>query len=96
MSRKAVNQVKATVNNLLLDHEEINAQKAEELAELLSTGTWTHDYPITVQEAREIGLPISTEMPSEVYQLMDLYKSTSKGRPSVAYIPSPYQKSEKN
>ncbi len=89
VSRKAIQQVKATVAELL--RERMGEAKAEEIATLLATGTWTHDYPITVREAREMGLPVSTEMPHEVYQLMQLYPQTAQRRPSVEYIPIPYR-----
>jgi ClpP class serine protease len=94
MSRKAIKQVKETVTEILSDHPQIDAAKAEEMAELLSTGTWTHDYPISVQKATDMGLPISTDMPEEVYNLMDLYAQSKQKRPSVSYIPTPYQQPE--
>ncbi|HEV7666342.1 MAG TPA: hypothetical protein VGQ62_22600, partial [Chloroflexota bacterium] len=56
----------------------------------LASGTWTHDYPITVREAQALGLTISTDMPSEVYDLMQLYPQTAQRRPSVEYVPLPY------
>ena len=87
IAEKAMRQVKATVVDLLDDN--MDPQKAEELATILSSGTWTHDYPITTREARTLGLPISTDMPKEVIQLMTLYPQTAQRRPSVEYIPSP-------
>ena len=51
---------------------------------------WTHDYPISVREAQGMGLPISTNMPKRVYDLMALYPQTTQRRPSVEYIPTPY------
>jgi ClpP class serine protease len=87
VSEKAIRQVKATVARLL--SERMNPEQAEQIAAILSTGTWTHDYPITVEEARELGLPVSTQMPKEVYQLMNLYPQTAQRRPSVEYIPTP-------
>ena len=87
VSEKAIQQVKATVVRLL--SERMNPEQAEQIATKLSTGTWTHDYPITVEEARELGLPVTTEMPKEVYQLMSLYPQTAQRRPSVEYIPTP-------
>ena len=87
VSEKAIRQVKRTVARLL--NERMGSKRAELLATKLTSGTWTHDYPITVEEARELGLPVSTEMPKEVYQLMGLYPQTSQRRPSVEYIPSP-------
>jgi ClpP class serine protease len=87
IAEKALRQVKATVVDLLDDH--MDPQKAEELATILSSGTWTHDYPLTAREARGLGLPISTEMPAEIIRLMTLYPQTAQRRPSVEYIPSP-------
>jgi len=91
VARKAVSQVRNTVREILSHNTRIEAAKADELAELLATGTWTHDYPITVEEARELGLPVSTDMPEEVYKLMNLYRQPAPKRPSVSYIPMPYQ-----
>ncbi len=88
MAEKAIRQVKATVSDLLRDR--IGAERAEQIATTLSTGVWTHDYPINVGEARELGLPVSTDLPKEVYQLMNLYPQTRQRRPSVEYIPTPY------
>jgi ClpP class serine protease len=87
IAEKAIHQVRATVTRLL--NESMDAEHAEKLATKLSSGTWTHDYPITVEEARELGLPVSTDMPKEVYKLMNLYPQTAQRRPSVQYIPSP-------
>jgi ClpP class serine protease len=87
IAEKAIRQVKATVVDLLDDR--MDPQKAEELATVLSSGTWTHDYPITAREARSLGLPINTDLPKEIIQLMTLYPQTAQRRPSVEYIPSP-------
>lgn len=88
IARKAMAQVKKLVRGILSDN--MDPDKAEQLAEVLSSGQWTHDYPITVEEARELGLPVSTEMPEAVYDIMCLYKQSRQRRPSVAYIPMPY------
>ncbi|MEJ5225328.1 MAG: ATP-dependent Clp protease proteolytic subunit [Anaerolineales bacterium] len=87
IAEKAIRQVKHTVSDLLKD--KLPAEQAETLAHTLSSGAWTHDYPITVEEARALGLPISTDMPSEIYQIMALYPQTAQRRPSVEYIPAP-------
>jgi ClpP class serine protease len=70
--------------------QERMADRAAELAHMLASGTWTHDYPITVREAREMGLPVSTDMLSEVYELMAPYPQTAQRRPSVEHVPEPY------
>lgn len=88
VSEKAIRQVKATVTRLL--NEQMGMEQAEKIAAKLTSGTWTHDFPITVEEARELGLSVSTEMPKEIYKLMGLYPQTSQRRPSVEYIPTPH------
>ncbi len=88
LSRKAISQVVATVEEILSDKME--PEKAKETARIMATGTWTHDYPIMVDEARKLGFPVSTDMPKEVYELMALYPQPHQQRPSVQYIPSPY------
>ncbi len=89
MARKAINQVKDTVRSLASTH--LPAETAERLAETLPVGLWTHDYPITAEMARQFGLNVSTELPAEIYQLMNLFPQTAQRRPSVEYIPLPYR-----
>ena len=88
VSRKALRQVKETVQRIVADR--LPPQTAARLADILASGHWTHDYPISAEEARQLGLPVSTDVPTEVYQLMNLFPQAGKGRPSVEYIPVPY------
>ncbi len=87
MSAKAISQVTSLVTTLLEKH--LPKEKAEEVARLISTGQFTHDFPITVERAKSVGLPISTDMPKSIYSLMDLYPQRGVGRPSVNYVPLP-------
>jgi ClpP class serine protease len=89
VGRKAIAQVRAQVRDILVANG-TGADKAEELAETLSTGKWTHDYPIGVTEARGLGLRIRDELPDEVYDLMALYRDPNQRRPSVEFVPTPY------
>lgn len=89
MARKALAQVRTTVEGLLR-HKGWDEARAQEVSSLLATGTWTHDYPIGVAEARTLGLEIGTEMPAEVYDLIALYPQPRNNRPSVQYVPAPY------
>jgi ClpP class serine protease len=89
VSRKAIAQVRRTVQELLV--ERMAPEAAEALADKLATGTWTHDYPIMSEEGKALGLPVSTEMPEEVYQLMALFPQPTRTRPAVEYIPMPYR-----
>jgi ClpP class serine protease len=85
MSQKAQVQVASFVSQVLAKH--MDEKKAAALATVLSEGRWTHDFPITVQAAQQLGLNISTDMPREVYELMDLYPQGNGARPSVLYVP---------
>ena len=89
MARKALRQIRESLVEILTSNR-MAVDKAEALADKLSSGVWTHDYPISVGEAQELGLPVSTDMPQEVYQLMALYPQAGSRRPSVNYIPIPY------
>lgn len=95
VSRKAINQVRHTVMEILQNRGHFDGTKAETMADLLATGTWTHDYPISLEEAQGLGLPVNTGMPEEVYKLMTLYPQARQQRPSVSYIPMPYAPPEK-
>ncbi len=85
ISQKAINQVGKFVAGLL--EKRLPQDKAEALAALLATGQFTHDFPITVELAASFGLPIKTDMPETIYNLMDLYPQAGSGRPSVSYVP---------
>jgi ClpP class serine protease len=87
-AEKALRQVEQSVRHLLTKH--LPVESAEQVAHTLACGTWTHDYPITVAEARNLGLAVSTNMPREVFELMQLFPQTAQRRPSVEYIPLPY------
>ncbi|WP_414580714.1 SDH family Clp fold serine proteinase [Scytonema sp. PCC 10023] len=93
LSRKAINQVQRFVRTLLKDtvpKQKVNPENIENIIDALTTGRVTHDYPITVEEATEMGLPITAGLPRVIYDLMDLYPQPQGGRPSVQYIPMPY------
>jgi len=89
VSRKAIAQLRRTVQDLLA--ERLRPEQAAALADKLATGTWTHDYPITAEEAKALGLPVATEVPDEVYEFMRLFPQPTRTRPSVEYIPIPYR-----
>jgi ClpP class serine protease len=84
VSEKALVQVKQGAVELLTPRMEKSA--AEALAAKLAGGHWTHDYALTAQEARALGLPIKVGMPPEVMQLMRLYPQPIQ-RSGVEYLP---------
>ena len=85
VAQKARLQVVSFVAEVLLKH--LPKERAAALATVLSEGRWTHDFPITVEAATELGLPVSTDMPALIYDLMDLYPQGGGRRPSVIYVP---------
>jgi ClpP class serine protease len=91
MATRAAHQVRRSITRLLRSNG-VEPDKAERLADIFSSGYWTHDYPISVEEARTLGLEVSEDLPEQVYLLMDLYPQVANQRPSVSYIPTPYRR----
>ncbi len=90
-SEKAIRQVEHSVAGLLSD--KMSKQKAVALARKLATGHWTHDYPISAQEAAELGLNVSTEIPNDVLEMMQLYpQPTRQQSGGVEYLPFPVKR----
>jgi ClpP class serine protease len=87
MGRKAIDQIRSQVKSLL--GGKYSTDKAEELAHILTEGRWTHDYPITYEEATNLGLHVTKGIPAELYQLMSLYPQPVRHQPSVEYLPIP-------
>jgi len=87
IAEKALKQMKLDVTDLLDD--KMGKDKAEELAHLLSQGTWTHDHPISWNEAKAMGLPVKTGMPAMFYELMSLFPQPVKREPTVDFLPIP-------
>jgi len=86
-AEKAILQVSEAVRELLAD--KIPPERADELVRLLSTGTWTHDYPITYEAAKSLGLPVRSDIPNEFIDLMALYPQPVRRSPAVEYLPVP-------
>jgi ClpP class serine protease len=88
-AEKAVAQMREEVRELL--EEKYPAEKAVDMAKLMTSGTWTHDYPITYERAHELGLPVRSDMPENMLRLMQLYPQPMRRQPSVEYVPLPYR-----
>ncbi len=86
-SKKAIDQMKETVRNLVKDiHDE---EATERIVEELVSGKYTHDFPITAKDTCDLlGECVKTDLPREVYTLMSLYKMENRPRrPSVEFVP---------
>lgn len=84
-ARKATAQVEALVAELLVARKP-EREQVPEVAALLTGIEWTPAYPILLEEARRLGLPVSDALPPEVHALMDLYDLTTTRRPSTAVV----------
>ncbi len=83
----AIVEVRNSIYELLMD--KFPPEKAEELARILSEGRWTHDFPITFEVAQGLGLPVSSDMPKEVMELMNYFPQPTRTTPAVEYLPIP-------
>ncbi|MEZ0344024.1 MAG: ATP-dependent Clp protease proteolytic subunit [Caldimicrobium sp.] len=90
IAEMALKQMKENLKIILNDR--YPPEKIEELAEILSQGYFTHDHPITFEEAKKFGLPVRSDMPLEIYQLMKLFPQPTRSVPSVEYLPLPKKK----
>lgn len=90
VARMAVAQIQEFVRELIGDR--MAPEKGKELVASLTEGRWTHDYPITFDQAQRLGLPVRKELPPDVYALMDLYPQPRHARPSVQFVPLPYRR----
>jgi len=88
VSRKAIKQVQHYVEKIL--DGRMKKPAARKLSRALTSGQWTHDYPISFDEAREIGLSVNEGVPEDVYHFMTLFPQPKGRRPSVQYVPIPY------
>ena len=87
VAEKALKEMYDFVVNLLRD--KVGDEKAQEIAEELVMGKYTHDYPLFYEKLKEMGLPVKKEIPNEVWALMELYPQAQPQRPGVEYLPVP-------
>ncbi len=90
VAQKAVRQLRQLIFDIL--QHKVEKDRAWDIANLLTEGRWTHDFPLTVEKLKSLGIEVKVEMPRDVYNLMELYPQVGLRRPSVEYIPLPYEK----
>ncbi|RMG17000.1 MAG: hypothetical protein D6729_09855 [Deltaproteobacteria bacterium] len=88
VARMALAQMRETVTALLRRHFDDEAE-VDKLADLLSQGHFTHDHAITAEQAQAWKLPVSTDFPDLLHDLLALYPQPPKRMPTVEYLPSP-------
>jgi ClpP class serine protease len=82
---KATAQIRRAVTKLL--QPQLEPQPAEEVADLLTRGAWTHDYPISSEEAEAMGLPVNTQIGQRVMKMLRLYPQPKQRSSKVEYLP---------
>lgn len=87
IGRKAITQLEAVATDLIAGR--LDEEAARKLARTLSEGRWTHDYPITADEALGLGLPVTTKMPEAMLEMMALFPQPTRMQQSVEYLPEP-------
>jgi ClpP class serine protease len=90
IGEKALKQVEKSIHDLLIDN--FDEEKSSNIAKKLTEGKWTHDYPITFEEAKSLGLNVSSEMPRIILDLMNLFPQPVKKLPTVEYLPMPVKR----
>jgi len=86
-AEKAIAQLRESIRELLQTTPPNG--KVDELARLLSEGTWTHDYPITYERAKSLGLSVNSNMSDDILKLMTLFPQPVRHQPTVEYLPGP-------
>ena len=91
-AEKAIFQIREAVKALLVP--KLGQERGAELARVLTEGTWTHDYPITFDVATQLKLPVHSDVPDEVIELMGLYPQPVRRQASVEYLSKPRHRPE--
>ena len=92
IAQKAIVQVDETMQNLL--RTAMATEEADRIAKVFTEGRWTHDYPITCDILKEIGVTaVCNKMPKEIYELMDLYPQPASAPPFGPVYPNSLRKS---
>ena len=84
---KAMRQVQDLVAQLL--ERQMSRDRAEDVASLLSRGTWTHDHPLMASDLEAFGLPIKIGVGDEERELMELYPQPRGRQSAVEYFGAP-------
>ena len=86
-AKKAMNQMNGLIKDIL--DGKCSEDKQDDIIEEFVSGKYTHDRPFMAEQARSLlGDCVETDVPEEVYSLMDLYRmEAGRSRPGVEYVP---------
>jgi ClpP class serine protease len=91
IAEKAICQLGDSIIDILPDR--YTPEEKRKIADTLTQGHWTHDFPITPDIAKKLGLNVNTNVPRDIYKLMDLFPQPVRHTPTVEYLPG-YRKHE--
>jgi len=81
ISEKALGFTKSMLNELL-DGKFEDKEKQKQVVEKLAGGEMIHAQIISAKDAKDLGLPVSTELPPEIHEFMKCYRTA---RSNVEY-----------
>jgi hypothetical protein len=86
-AEKALSQIEGLVRTIL--DGKCEGEKVDVIIEEFVSGKYTHDHPFLADDARKLlGDCVKTDVPTEVYDLMKLYRmEVARRRPGVEYVP---------
>lgn len=84
---KAMNQMRILLKKIL--DGKCGGEELDTITEEFLSGKYTHDHPFMAEQAQLLlGDCVQTDVPEEVYALMDLYRmEAGRSRPGVEYVP---------
>ena len=82
-----MNQMRNLLKKIL--EGKCGGEKMDSIIEEFVSGKYTHDHPFMAEQAQSLlGECVQTDVPEEVYALMDLYRmEAGRSRPGVEYVP---------
>jgi ClpP class serine protease len=90
VARKAIVQTESFTRTLLERH--MDPKRAAEGAQLLATGTWTHDHALYSTDLKALGIPVRVGVLEGERELMNLYPQPRGREPAVEYAPGPAER----
>ena len=87
MMASLASQATKQINDLIIEltQDKLGKAKSKKIADFLTKGDKTHDYPIPAKEAKKLGLNVETKIRPEVYRLMETYKVFKQPGVDVLY-----------
>jgi hypothetical protein len=93
ITQRAADQITRFVKNILVGR--MDEKCADKIVTMRTEARWMYGNHITLEEAKNPGLPIPADLSSEVYQLINLFPQVIRQRPSVRHMPVSFKRLKK-